>query len=306
MNENGGNKMDPVTGMMIAQGASQIGGMLMGGYNESRQLKQQQKLQDMQVKGNKQMLDQLAEKERMMLRESAIDQVYGLEKAGLSKSMMMGKGGAGGVTGGGAGAPSGASADGGAARMMAQTDMARTIAEIENIKAQTEKTKEEAKNIGGGIREGIGLDNIAKKFENQFNVDSRENNLNAIASYASKLLGEANEANVKGAIAEGTQVEQQERIKSEAIGAMLNNIATIQGVKQSQEQIKKWSSEIAQKWEDLRLQGEHINIEKFKAEILGNTPGLSGVLGGMVDGLFRALDQLTPGNPVETNRRRPK
>lgn len=131
--------MDPVTGMMIAQGATQLGGMLMGGYNDRRQLRQQEKLQDLQIKGNQQMLEQLAEKERMMLRESAADQVYGLEKAGLSKSMMMGKGGAGGVTGGAAAAPSGGNADGGAARMMAQTELARAVAEIENIKADTKQ-----------------------------------------------------------------------------------------------------------------------------------------------------------------------
>lgn len=263
--------MDPVTGMMIAQGAGQLGGMLMGGYNESRQLKQQQKLQDMQVKGNKQMLEQLAEKERMMLRESAMDQVYGLEKAGLSKSMMMGKGGAGGVTGGSAAAPSGGNADGGAARMMAQTELARTVAEIENIRAQTEKTKEEAKNIGGGIREGIGLDNIAKQFENQFNIDSREDNLNGIKNLAFKLLGEANEANVKGAIAEGTQVEQQNKIKQEAIGAMLQNQATRQGIQLDKARIHEIYETLKQGWDNLEVQREGQAVSKENMEKLTET-----------------------------------
>lgn len=297
-------------GGLMGRAGNWLGDKIFGGSEDKRQLEQQRKLMQQQIAGQKDMgrFNQQLQEDMYNKYNTPEAKVKMLKDAGLSASLMYGGQGAGGATAeaGSAGqVTGGANADSPSSKLMASTQAQQMMANIELTKAQTEKTNAEKDNISGGIKEGLEQDNIAKKFQNEFNKDSREDNLRSITSYANKLLGEANEAGVKGAIAEGTQIEQQERIKTEAVGAMLNNIATIQGVKQSEEQIKKWSSEIMQKWEELRLKGENINIEKFKSEVVANTPGISGVLGGMVDGLFRALDQLTPGSPVETNRRRP-
>lgn len=138
-NEKGGN-MDPFTGMMIAQGAGQLGGMLMGGYNDRRQLRQQKELQKLQIAGAKEMgqFNQMQQLE-MFNKTGYGAQLQQMKDAGLSVGLMAGKGGAGGQTGAVAPMPTGGNADGGSARLMAQTNFARQLAEIENIKADTQQ-----------------------------------------------------------------------------------------------------------------------------------------------------------------------
>ena len=89
-----------------------------------------------------------------------------MEKAGLSPSLLMAQGGGGGQTASaGGGNVSGGQADGGAARMMAGMQLARSIAEIENIKADTKQKESttEGTDFQNDINKGIGTEEFINK-----------------------------------------------------------------------------------------------------------------------------------------------
>lgn len=154
--------------MSLMGGLAMAGGLLMQGANRNAQYNQQKKLQELQIKGQKE-LGHFNQKQAMDMWEKTnySAQVEQMEKAGLSKALMYGGGGAGGATaqGGQAGAVTGGQADGEASRMMAQAQTAQTVANLELTKAQAEKTKAEADNISGEVKTGLGLDNKNKQFD---------------------------------------------------------------------------------------------------------------------------------------------
>ena len=96
-------------GVQTATNAAQTGlGMLLSGWNDRRQLKQQQKLQDQQIAGNKELLEAQRLKEMQMWEDTNYSaQKEQMRKAGLNPALMYGMGGGGGTTvGGGGGAVS--------------------------------------------------------------------------------------------------------------------------------------------------------------------------------------------------------
>ena len=127
-----GQFVNNLTGGLMSRAGNWLGNKLFGNSENEAMRKQQEMLQKLQLEGNKVMLNQLADKERMMIRNSMADQVAGLENAGLSKSLMYGGSGAGGTTGGSAGAPSTAVAEN-------PTDKLMASAQLELMKAQAER-----------------------------------------------------------------------------------------------------------------------------------------------------------------------
>ena len=151
-------------GMQAAEGAISAGlGMALGNYNDKRQLKQQGKLQELQLKGNKQMLDWQAEKELAMWKNTS----YGAQKeqmikAGLNPALMYGMGGGGGSTtgSGGGGVSSGNAPTGGReVQDMAAMGMERQsqMAQIELMKAQARNLNVDSDNKQTG---GVGNENV--------------------------------------------------------------------------------------------------------------------------------------------------
>lgn len=124
-----------------------IMGLAMGSINDKRQLKQQGKLNRLQIDGNKEMASYQKSLDLQMWKDTNYPaQMEMLREAGLSPGLIYGMGGAGGATaGGGAGAgvtgghaPSG----GGEAIGMAMTTM-----QLGLLKAQREKIEAETNNI---------------------------------------------------------------------------------------------------------------------------------------------------------------
>lgn len=258
-----GNKLMAGLGGGLASGLAGAGlNILFGGMLNRRAYEQQQKLQELQIKGAKELTDYNAQKELDMWNATnAAAQRKHLDDAGLSASLMYGGAGAGGATtGGGGGAmPSG---DSGSAQLMAgmnaqsiMADIALKSAQAENIKADTDKKKEETT--------GVGLANIAQEIQNAVNEASKEDQVDVIRATAEKLTGEANKAAAEGAITQATQEEQINKIKYEATGAMLENQAKEQGINLSQAQIKEINAKIDQGWEQLSNQrrGQDIDAE---------------------------------------------
>lgn len=95
------------TGQQVASGAAGgIMGLVLSGINDRRQLKQQERLQNLQMKGNKAMMDYSMSKELQMWKDTSYPaQMEMLKKAGLNPGLMYGMGGGGGQT---IGSPTGA------------------------------------------------------------------------------------------------------------------------------------------------------------------------------------------------------
>lgn len=148
-----------------AQGAvGAILGLGLGNINDKRQLKQQQKLQDMQIQGQNLLGAADMERQLKMWKDTNFSaQMAEIEKAGLSPGLIYGMGGAGGATTGqsahsvGSGdAPKGGGEAMGMALMTGQMGLLR--AQKENIEADT-KQKEAATQDLTASAEGKGLAN---------------------------------------------------------------------------------------------------------------------------------------------------
>lgn len=310
-------------GPMLGTGA----GLLMQGANRNAQYNQQKKLQELQIKGQKE-LGRFNQQQAMDMWEKTnySAQAEQMEKAGLSKALMYGGGGAGGATtqGAQAGAVTGGQADGEASRMMAQAQTAQTVANLELTKAQTEKTKQEAAKIGG-VDTKLGetqIANLTQGIQNQKAVElltkaqtvmqGLQNNITErttdqqieLAEWTTeKALTDLKLARNEEYISSATINEKVGIIQQEAITSVLQNVAIKQGVELSQEQINKMKADIAQGWQKLALEADknrqgweglsiqerQIKINEFTETIKANNPSIMNVAGGVVDNTINML-----------------
>lgn len=136
------------------QTAGGVMGLVLGEYQDRRQMRQQEKLQHLQIQGSKEMTDYNYAKQLQMWNDTNYQaQLAQMKKAGLNPALMYGMGGGGGQsTGSGSGATvQGANAPIGGNEIrdiMGLTMQSQLMAaQTENIKAQTEKTKGETANL---------------------------------------------------------------------------------------------------------------------------------------------------------------
>ena len=162
--------------MFIESLAQQIGsqaagagmGMILGGWNDKRQLKQQGKLQELQIAGQKEMSDYNYAKQLQMWHDTNYDaQRKELEKAGLNPALMYGMGGGGGTTtGSGGGNVQGGSAPQGGGEIQGMMGMGMQLpmimAQKELVEAQTKKTEAEEIKTKGADTENVNADTANK------------------------------------------------------------------------------------------------------------------------------------------------
>lgn len=169
-------------------------GLLFGGITDRRQRRQQQKLQNMQIAGNKEMMDYSNKKQmEMWYNTSYGPQMEELKKAGLNPGLMYGMGGGGGqTTGSASGSVQGASAPVGGGEMEAMMQMG---IQREMAKAQIEVMKSQANlnNTTANKQEGVdtkeaesrtdlnlqGLDNMKMDYE----IKRLQQTMNTIENY---------------------------------------------------------------------------------------------------------------------------
>lgn len=142
------------TGLNLAGSALGGGmGLLFGAAQRRADLKQQEKLQRLQIQGQKEMGDYNLHNQLKLWEQTGYGaQVDQLKRAGLNAGLIYGMGGAGGQTASAQpGTVTGATAGGQEAiqGMGMMTGMALNAAQIENIKANTEKTKVETAKTAG-------------------------------------------------------------------------------------------------------------------------------------------------------------
>lgn len=145
-------------GMQTASNvANGVLGLALGGINDRRQLKQQEKLQNLQIAGSKQLTDYNFQKQMEMWKNTNYPaQMAMLKQAGLNPALIYDNGGGGASTNVATGNVSGADAPRGGQEAIQMMGLAlqrqMQAAQIELTKAQTEKTKAETTAVEPGIQ----------------------------------------------------------------------------------------------------------------------------------------------------------
>lgn len=295
-------------------------GMLLGGLQDKRQRRQQQKLQDMQIAGNKQMIDYQMQKQLEMWKNTNYSaQVGELEKAGLNSGLIYGMSGGGGTTTGNAsGGVTGSSAAGhsGEPQAMMGLGIQRGMmqAQLDLIKAQTEKTKAEAIKTAGvdtqetstridSLRAGITnttaleqmtrVETALKNIELYEQQRSQEDRMDYIAFQTGRAMQELEKAMAESYVARETQNEKVEIIRQEAIGAVLKNTLTEANINATNEQINKWKAEISQNWRGLDQKDLEIAIKGFEAELKATFPGIGSTIGRVLNDAIESIFKIT-------------
>lgn len=163
-------------GAIVGYGLSQIG----RGAADRRQLEQQGKLNKQQVESQKEMADYMYNMDMKKWEETGYGaQKKQMEEAGLNPALMYGMGGGGGQSSnasGGGGASGGQAANAAAttgaetAKGMGMMQAAMMAAQVENVKANTEKTKVDTAKTAGVDTASATEDVKLKAFNNEVNA----------------------------------------------------------------------------------------------------------------------------------------
>lgn len=289
-------------------------GMVFAGANDKRQYTQQKKLQDLQIRGNKEMADYNKGLALDMWNETnAKAQRKHLEDAGLNVGLMYNGSGAGGATSsaGGGGSVSGAMAPSGSGSE-AQLGLTQ-IAQLKLMEAQTNKTNAEAEKIAGvdtantvadttvktqSIENLIQSAKTDKERQTLINAQGRVEDIKAILATetyedakttvvwnAQRAIADARKAQAEGIVAQSTIMDAVKTIKAEAIGAVLDNAKT-------QKEMKEIDAKITNMQEQIR-QGDVKNaIETFRAEIQAEYPSIMQTSGKMINDLLLIVEKI--------------
>lgn len=228
-------------------------GIALEGHNDKRQLRQQGKLQDLQIKGNKEITDYNMMKQLEMWKNTSYPaQLKMMEAAGLNPGLMYGMGGGGGQSvGSGGGGVSGAQAPSGGGEimgMMSKSNLMMQAAQIENIKAQTENIKTDTVKKGGvDTQEGLArikklgadttnteeqtkLTRIQQRIDTvaaNIAEDTEEEAIGQIENAWNRAIVELGRARIQFKVDEAT-----EKNRIETVGAQLANIYADSRLKQ--------------------------------------------------------------------------
>lgn len=307
----------------IAQG---VAGALGIGTGDRRQLKQQEKLQAMQIEGNKEMLEAQRQKEMQMWHDTNYGaQVEELKNAGMNPALLYGKGGGGGTTigGSGMGISAGASATGAQRSQAASQAMgiglqgAMMEAQIEVMKSQANLNNTEAEKKGGvdtkeaeariqDITQGIENKKAQQELTqvqttlNQMDAEIKgktiEQQIDQIGWLTQKAEQEFKEVTIRNYINSETRNDKIAQIQAEAIGALLRNLNTQADTTLKGTQNTATITGLQQKWKELSLQSRNldqndkrINIEKFAKEMEANYPSIMESSGKLMDDITNWL-----------------
>lgn len=273
-------------------------GMLLGGYNDNRQIRQQKKLQRQQIEGQKEMGEFNKELAMQMWRDTNYSaQMEEMKKAGINPGLMYGSAGSGGTTQTQAGSVSGANAPVGGGEintgmgMQLGMQMAMMKAQKENIEADTANKKADATKKTGVDTENVGADTAKKNAETkltevnaqlaelskQVKSQTVETEIAKLEAEKTKLEAQARTENVEASVTERTEDFEVQKIQAEteaAIGRAEREIAegkVAKGTVQNRiHQIKQQTAEqvlrIKAAKEGIKVQQSTIN--KIKAEIV--------------------------------------
>lgn len=259
-------------GMQAAsEGISGVMGLVLGGINDRRQLKQQQALQDLQIAGQKQLTDYNFQKQMEMWNATSYPaQRAMMEKAGLNPALIYGMGGGGGqsnsVTPGqvtGAEAPKG----GGEAiasigmgmqlqLLQAQKKLLESQAGAAEATAHNQEAEANLKNGGGIQKQNEEISLIHKQGDTELAKQ------NQIAQDTKLKIEQIQQAARDNKIGNATVNDRIQIIQQEAIGSVLRNTLT-----KAETALKNAQTDVERK----KIQEIVQHITNMRAEISNNT-----------------------------------
>lgn len=293
---------------LIEQGAGAVGsvvgagmGLLLGGINDRRQLKQQGRLNEQQWKIDQRAIDYNYEKQLEMWERTGYGgQMKQLKEAGLNPGLIYGMGGAGGATtgSGGGGGVHGTAAPTGGGEIMGMMQLRNMEAQNALLKAQAKKTDVEADKLAGvdteeaKTRIAAGLQGIEES-KSRINVQKLDAKLKEIeAAYQGRTLEDRIELldyDVKIAFTElelirnqafvsrNTMNEQVTLIKNQVVQSIANilntrastaNLKADTALKGEQRQLtmelaQKAVNDVMQGWDSLSNENKMVRLDEM-------------------------------------------
>lgn len=307
--------------------AGGIMGLALGAANDSRQRKQQDRLNKDQHEWDKKMTDYTFAKQLQMWKDTNYGaQIEEMGKAGLNPALMYGMSGGGATTtGGGASSSRGANAPvgGGEAAMGIQAGMQTAMmeAQIKLAESQANKNNVEAGKIGGvdtveaetrikSLTAGITnteaitaltkVETTLKQLDTVFQGESLEDRLDQVKWTAKRAQTELDNAQNTTYINKATRDEQIKTVQVNLIGAVLRNALTQQQTAESKQRVVQMSESIYQEWEKIAQGNTHNSLELLKHKIQINMnewtqkhPGVQQVIGGGAEDLRNMVDKIS-------------
>jgi len=292
--------------MDIAQQKQSTGGRILGGaaggamglISGAISTNQNKKAQERQHRMNEESADNAKKRALEMWKETGVDaQRKEMQKAGLNIGLMTGggAGGAGGTTQAGSGMGVGAGGSGsGDYNMTGGAGMGMLMsAQIENIKAQTNKTNVEAENIGGAQKDNLQAGTENKKADtalkqmqtanqeitNNRDARSLEDMLETVNANKMKAIADAGLSIVGANVAGSTQNAQIKKIESEAVNEAFKLTLMKADKNLTEEKTRAIGVELAQEWESLSLELDKIGIQNMSNKIQEFTAKVNARLG---------------------------
>lgn len=201
---------------------------------------------------------------------------------------MYGGSGAGGQTISGTGTPTGATAGDPNHGVANAIQLGMMKAQTENIEADTELKKAGAIKTAGVDTELATQNTAIAKAAAEVANRTVDEQVSRIYWETQEEIWKAKEQQAKGIIAGGTIDAEVSKIKTEAAGALLNNILTQNKISLTKTEQEAIITKIKQEWERLRQGNEQNEIRKFSEEIKANYPSLNQMSG-------HTLQQITYG-----------
>lgn len=296
---------------MIGQGASAALGIGLANLNDRRQLAQQEKLQALQIKGNKEMSDYNYQKQLEMWEKTNYSaQKEQMKKAGLNPGLMYGMGGGGGTTTGSAGGGvSGSNAPAGGGEIMGlmlglekmKAEVALTKAQAENVQADTQNKSKEGANIEAstasllqGVENSKAQERLTKlqgdlaEYEKHIKGETLEASV-AMAKYQTNIaLQQLNILRNEAIISENTWSDKIEIVQQELAGSIARNELT-------RAQITKTEEETAQLAKQIALEYAKLANEKDKTVIQRKLQEFETSFGGQAANILGTIVNNLPG-----------
>lgn len=295
-------------------------GLLLQKHNNKVQLEQQGKLNEMAMRDNKSMAIFNKEQQLDLWNKTSYPaQLEQMKKAGINPALMYGGAGSGGTTqaaqaqgvstGQAEGSHNNEVQQGQAMGMQLAAQVALMAAQKENIEADTANKLAQQHKTATVDTENTAQDTLNKKAQEGLTkvqteiakiqqtvagdtMESTIANINTQTQIAYKELKMAGQSSdIQGA----TMENQIEQIQANAIGALLNN--TLTQAKISNTNTDTWAigRRIAQEWSKIDQKDVELGINKFRAEIQANYPGITQVMGKSVNSFIESLFKMTTG-----------
>ena len=289
--------------------------MLTGWYNDKRQLKQQQKLQDMQIAGNKQMMDyQQSLAYDMWEKTNYQAQIEQMKKAGLSPSLIYGKGGPGGTMSMPNAGVNGAAAPNAPVQSMGILSGMMMKAQIENIKANTEKTKVDAEKTAGVDTQAVlaSIDKMAQETDNlrwdwelkqvdlaiknadrYIKQETIEKAIEMFKADTDNKVAQMRSAMVQAGVDEATINSKIEQVNANLALTQAEIALKKQGITVNQVQMDKMRNDMAVALRAVSLQEKQQKLNEWVQGLQAQFPGISQATGRILNDAVESIFKLS-------------